>query len=181
MTITFAIAPQSLHRLRLRLLAAGPGMAADILEEAGFASGEQLAASWRARIEERTGIDDAGRLDAAWFGPLFDEMCRGLGWGTIAVVPVGGRALLFSSADWAEAQPGSGDQPSCYFTCGCLAAFLSNQAGASLGVGEVECRSKGDRQCRFLAGSAETLATVYDLITAGGGWRNAFGTADLPG
>lgn len=178
--ISFSIAPSSLHRLRRRLLAAGPGVAAEILQEAGFASGEALFNEWRSRVSARTGIDDVGRLDASWFGPMFAEACDSLGWGSLTVAAVADRAVLFSSRDWKEAEAGGSEHPACYFTCGCLAAFLTAQAGTTLAVLEVECRSSGADQCRFLAGSAETLAAVYDLIAAGGNWREAFLPNELP-
>jgi hypothetical protein len=175
--LNFSIAPASLHRLRRRLLDAGPGVAAEILQEAGFATGEALGAAWQSRIAERTGLDDPGMLDASWFGPLLGELCVTLGWGTLTSEPIEQRALLLSSSDWAEAEPRGSEHPGCYFTCGCLAAFLTAHAGASLAVLEVECRSSGSTQCRFLAGSSETLAAVYDLIAAGGHWRGAFSAA----
>ena len=178
--ITFAIAPASLHRLRRRLLAAGPGVAATILQDAGFATGESLSVAWHARVTERTGVEDAGQLDANWFGPLLGELCASLGWGTLTTASVADRGLLLSSTDWAEAEPASAEHPGCYFTCGCLAAFLTAQAGAPLAVLEVECRSCGGGQCRFLAGSADTLAAVYDLVAAGRGWREAFAPNELP-
>jgi hypothetical protein len=178
--ITFSIAPASLHRLRRRLLAAGPGVAATILQDAGLATGESLSAAWRARVAERTGVDDAGQLDAAWFGPLLGELCSGLGWGRLVTAPIGNRALLLTSGDWAEAEPATAEYPGCYFSCGCLAAFLTAQAGAPLAVLEVECRSSGSSDCCFLAGSAETLAAVYDLVAAGRNWRDAFLPEELP-
>jgi hypothetical protein len=178
---SFRIAPASLHRLRRRLLAAGPGVAAEILQDAGFATGEAFVETWHQRVAERTGVDDTGALDASWFAPLLTELCGSLGWGTLVVHPLGERALLLSSPDWAEAEPASTDHAGCYFTCGCFAAFLTAQAGAPLAVLEVECRSCGGNQCRFLAGSTETLATVYDLIAAGRPWREAFAPGDLPG
>jgi hypothetical protein len=178
--LSFAIAPGSLHRLRRRLLAAGPGVAAAVLQDAGIATGEALGVAWRARVIERTGVDDAAELDASWFGPLLGELCGGLGWGTLTTAAVAGRALLLSSSDWAEAAPASAEHPGCYFTCGCFAAFLTAQAGAPLAVLEVECRSCGGSQCRFLAGSAETLAAVYDVVAAGRDWREAFAPGDLP-
>jgi hypothetical protein len=178
---TYFIAPQSLHRLRRRLLAAGPGVAAEILQDAGFATGESLVTAWIARVAERTGVADTGRLDTNWFGPLLSGLCASLGWGTLRVDPIGERALLLSSSDWAEAEVASTDHAGCYFSCGCLAAFLTAQAGAPLAVLEVECRSSGSDQCRFLAGSAETLAAVYDLVAAGRGWREGFAGEELPG
>jgi hypothetical protein len=178
---TYHISATSLHRLRRRLLAAGPGVAAEILQDAGFATGEAMCASWSVRVAERTGVDDSGRLDTNWFGPLLGELCASFGWGSLAVDTLGERALLLSSPDWAEAEPMSTDHAGCYFSCGCLAAFLTAQAGAPLAVLEVECRSCGSEQCRFLAGSTETLAAVYDLIAAGRPWREAFAADELPG
>ncbi len=176
----FAIAPESLRRLRLRLDAVAPGLAADVLQEAGFATGEALFDRWRNRVAERTGLDEAGRLDARWFPPLFDELCVSLGWGSIAVTPVGDRAVLLEAGDWAEAEPDTATHPGCHFTCGCFAAFLTAQAGAPLAVLEVECRSRGDAACRFLAGSSETLQAVYDLLAADRPWHDAFGEDELP-
>lgn len=178
--INFSIAPASLHRLRRRLVASGPGVAAAILQDAGFATGESLNTAWRERITERTGVADAGQLDATWFGPMLGELCASLGWGDLSVIAVGDRALLLSSGDWAESEPGSAEHPGCYFTCGCLAAFLTAQAGAPLAVLEVECRSTGAAACRFLAGSAETLAAVYDLVSAGRRWSEAFAADEVP-
>src|ERR1019366_8596704 len=178
--ISFAIAPASLHRLRRRLLAAGPGVAASMLQDAGFATGEALSAAWRARVLERTGVHDADQLDANWFGPLLGELCDSLGWGTITSTAVTDRALLMSSSDWAEAELASTEHPGCYFTCGCFAAFLTAQSDAPLAVLEVECRSSGGSQCRFLAGSAEMLAGVYDLVAAGRDWREAFAPGEIP-
>lgn len=178
--ISFRIASSSLHRLRHRLSAAGPGVAADILKDAGFATGESMIAAWQAEVAARTGVGDSARLDAAWFGPLLQELCVGFGWGTLTTTVVGGHALLLSAPDWAEAEPRSGEHPGCHFSCGCLAAFLSGLAGAPLAVLEVECRTTGGSHCRFLAGSPETLAAVYDLVAAGRSWREGFDAADLP-
>lgn len=177
----FAIAPQSLHRLRRRLQTAGPATAADILQDAGFATGEALFDAWRNHVAAEAGLDDAGRLDVRWFGPMLDELCVSQGWGSVALTPVGERALLLEAGNWAEAEPGTSEHPACHFTCGCFAAFLTAQADAPIAVLEVECRSRGDDACRFVAGSSATLATVYDLLAAGRPWREAFRADELPG
>ncbi|MEP6591223.1 MAG: 4-vinyl reductase [Gemmatimonadota bacterium] len=177
---SFTIAPESLHRLRQRLQAAGSSAAADILQDAGFATGEALNDLWRNQIAAHTGLDDAGRLDVRWFGPLLDEVCVELGWGSLCVTPVGDRAVLLEGGEWAEAEPGTTEHPACHFSCGLFAAFLTAQAGAPMSVLEVECRSSGNNACRFLAGSTATLATVYDVLAAGRPWREAFDPADLP-
>jgi hypothetical protein len=151
-----------------------------VLQDAGFATGEALFDRWRNRVAERTGLDDATGLDARWFGPFLDELCVDLGWGSITVTALGEQALLLEAGDWAESEPGTSEHPACHFSCGCFAAFLTAQAGAPLAVLEVECRSRNDDACRFLAGSAETLAAVYDLLAAGGSWREAFPVEELP-
>lgn len=171
---TFTIAPASLHRLSQELREAGSATAARILHEAGFAAGETVAALWRNRIAEQTGLEDAGRLDSRWFGPLLDQLCVDLGWGSLSVSDLGDEAMLLESGDWAEASVGSATVPACHFTAGALAAFLSSQAGAPLAVLEVECRSAGHDACRFVAGSSEMLAVAWDLLAAGRDWREAF-------
>ncbi len=177
----FLIAPTSIHRLRHRLSAVGGATAADILHDAGFATGEALATAWGKRVAERTGLHDAGRLDARWFGPLLDEFCVALGWGSISLTTLGERAILLEAGNWAEAEPGAAEHATCHFSCGCFAAFLTAQAGGVIAVLEVECRSRGDAACRFLAGSAEMLASVTDLLAAGRPWREAFTAGELPG
>jgi hypothetical protein len=153
--LSLAIAPASLHQLRRRLLNAGTGIAADILQGAGFATGDALFQQWQAHVAVRTGMDDAGALDTVWFGSLFRELLESLGWGALTTDAVGEHAVLLSSANWAEAEPNSSEHPGCYFSCGCLAAFFTAQAGAPLAVLEVEL-----------------LAGVYDLMAAGGQWRD---------
>jgi len=44
-------------------------------------------------------------------------------------------------------------------------------------VMEVECRSRGDARCRFLAGSPETLSTLYDRMAQGTGYAEALGVS----
>lgn len=170
----FTIAPASLHRLRRALDAAGPATAARTLHEAGFATGEALGARWRNRLAEQTGLDEAGQLDTRWFGPLLDDMCVDLGWGSLTVSELGDQAVLLETGDWAEASPETAETPACHFTAGALAAFLTGLAAAPIAVLEVECRSSGNEACRFLAGSQEMLAVAWDLMVAGGDWREAF-------
>ena len=177
----FALAPASLHRLRHRLDASGEGVASNILQDAGFATGQALHERWRNRVAERTGLDEAGHLDVRWFGPLLDELCIDLGWGSLSLTLIDTTTLLLEAGDWAEAEPSSASAPSCHFSCGVFAAFLSRQAGSPIAVLEVECRSRGDHACRFLAASTATLAVVYDLLAAGRSWREAFAGHELPG
>lgn len=168
------IAPASLHRLRQQLHAHDPVAAAKLLHEAGFATGELFAEEWRARLNERAGLGDPAHLDTRWFGKLLGDVATEFGWGTLQVTTLGDEAVTLDSADWAEALPGTSSHPACHFTTGALAAFLSAQAGATMAVLEVECRSTGAEQCRFAAGSPDMLSQVWDLMAAGGDWHDAF-------
>jgi hypothetical protein len=38
---------------------------------------------------------------------------------------------------------------------------------------EVECRSRGDQKCRFLAGAPETLSVLYERMAQGAGYVEA--------
>jgi hypothetical protein len=48
-------------------------------------------------------------------------------------------------------------------------------AGETVAVMEVECRSKGDARCRFLAGSPDSLASLYDRMAQGMGYEEGLG------
>lgn len=144
------------------------------MHEAGFATGEALAEAWQQRIAERTGLAEPGALDVRWFGPLLAEVATEFGWGSLALSELGEEALVLASPDWAEALPDTSQHPACHFTAGALAAFLSAQAGTAIAVLEVECRSSGAEQCRFVGGSPGMLAAAWDLMAAGGDWREAF-------
>jgi predicted hydrocarbon binding protein len=87
-----------------------------------------------------------------------------------------GAAIAVDAEDWAEADPGAGAAtPSCHVTAGLLAGMLGRLAGEHVAVLEIECRSRGDAHCRFLAGASETLQTVYDGVNEGRDYRDVLG------
>jgi hypothetical protein len=87
--------------------------------------------------------------------------------------------LAFDAEAWAEStsEPTS-LAPSCHLTCGLLADLLGRVAGHVVAVMEVECRSRGDARCRFLAGAPETLGALYERLAAGEPYRRALGLAE---
>lgn len=174
---SFALDPRSLQRLRERLHQSGAMDAPNLLYDAGYASGELLAGRWLARLDESGELDDPGSLDTRWFGPLLSEVTASLGWGTLTVRGLGKRALLIESSDWAEAEGSVAPSPACHFTAGAISAFLTTQAGAPMTTMEVECRATGAEACRFIAGSGEMVSLVWDLVSAGRDWREAFPSA----
>ncbi len=89
-------------------------------------------------------------------------------WGSITVNPLAEGVLAIDSTDWNEASPDAGAQyPSCHLSSGLLADFFGRLAGETVAVMEVECRSRGDDMCRFLVGSPDTLADVYQRMSGG--------------
>jgi hypothetical protein len=56
-----------------------------------------------------------------------------------------------------------------------LADFLGRVSEGQVAVMEVECRSRGDARCRFLAGAPETLGILYDRMAQGSGYLEALG------
>ncbi len=157
-----------LQQLRSTLERDAGLQAAGYLQEAGFAGGEALADAYRSWLAERYGIDQPRDLDAGHFGTTLSQFLSDLGWGTVSVVTLGSAALAIDSSDWAEAQDDpSGEYPSCHLSCGLLADFLGRISDGTVAVMEVECRSRGDARCRFLAGSPDTLAALYDRMAQG--------------
>ena len=163
---------RQLHR---SLLQHAPDVTIAVLQEAGYASGECVYQAFAAWLVARSGIDRPADLDAAHFSDVLSEFFQNKGWGTLTIAPLGGAALALDSADWIEAEPGSAVMPLCFFSSGMLADFLSRVSGEPVAVMEVECRSKGDAQCRFLSAAPETLQQVYEKMTAGMGYREALG------
>jgi hypothetical protein len=166
------IGSRMLHRLRHVLERDLGEQTGQLLQEAGFAAGDELYDAFSGWLATRTGVTDPADLDARHLGRLLGEFFRGLGWGQLAVERLGAGSLALDSSDWAEADPGSAAfAPSCHVTAGLLAGFLGRMADQDVAVLEIECRSRHDERCRFLAGSPEMLQAVYDAVTAGQDYR----------
>jgi len=151
--------------LRHTLIAeVGAQRAAAVLRQAGHAAGDAL---FRALAQSRGATDLAG-LEASEFWKRLTQLFATRGWGSLQhATPHPGVGAL-ESADWGEADPGSGARrPSCFFSTGLLANLLGQVADADVAVLEVECRSRGDQHCRFLYGSPDALDAVYSRVAAG--------------
>ena len=168
-----ALTRTTLATLRAALLRdAGPA-AASYLQEAGYAGGEALFASFRRWLGEQ-GHDAPEALDLETFERRATEYFRDTGWGALRISAVGEAIAALDSTDWAEADPDSGlDHPGCHLTTGIFADFFGRVAGDPLAVLEVECRSMGHDRCRFLVGSAEVMQYLYDEMTRGVDYESA--------
>ena len=172
------LSPRVLQQLRASLERDTGFQAASYLQEAGFAGGEGLYAAFATWLGTAYGLDRPADLDARYLGEALSAFLTELGWGSVSVTTLGESALAIDSADWAEATgEAKGDYPACHLTCGLLADFLGRISEGLVAVMEVECRSRGDARCRFLAGSPETLGTLYDRMAQGMSYDAALGAA----
>jgi predicted hydrocarbon binding protein len=169
-----------IHQLRAALERDTGLQAAGYLQEAGFAGGEELFRDFGDWLVGTIGVEHAGDLDVQFLSEVLAQFFSEQGWGALTATRLGPAVLALDSAEWAEASDESrGEFPSCHLTCGLLADFLGRLSDGLVAVMEVECRSRGDARCRFLAGAPETLSALYDRMAQGSGYADALGlTAD---
>jgi predicted hydrocarbon binding protein len=169
-----------IHQLRAALERDTGLQAAGYLQEAGFAGGEELFREFGDWLVGTIGVEHAGDLDVQFLSEVLAQFFSEQGWGALTATRLGPAVLALDSAEWAEASDESrGEFPSCHLTCGLLADFLGRLSDGLVAVMEVECRSRGDARCRFLAGAPETLSALYDRMAQGSGYADALGlTAD---
>jgi predicted hydrocarbon binding protein len=167
-----------LHQLRSALERDTGLQASTYLQEAGFAGGEELYAEFQEWLVAHRGVEDPSLLDAEFLSETLSAFFADLGWGRLEASPLGDAVLALDSAEWAESvETGGTEFPSCHLTCGMLADFFGRLSDGVVAVMEVECRSRGDGRCRFLAGSPETLGTLYDRMAQGTGYAEALGVS----
>jgi len=167
-----------LHQLRSALERDTGLQASTYLQEAGFAGGEELYGEFREWLVAARGLEDPHELDAEFLSETLSAFFTDQGWGRLEAAPLGDSVLALDSAEWAESvEAGGGEFPSCHLTCGMLADFFGRLSDGLVAVMEVECRSRGDGRCRFLAGSPETLSTLYDRMAQGAGYAEALGVS----
>lgn len=165
-----------IHQLRASLERDTGLQAAAYLQEAGFAGGEELYAAFGEWLARARGVEQPSELDIDFLGEVLGEFFSDQGWGRLNAIPLGPAVIALDSAEWAEAlDERQGEFPSCHLSCGLLADFLGRISQDHVAVMEVECRSRGESKCRFLAGSPETLGILYDRMAQGTGYLEALG------
>jgi predicted hydrocarbon binding protein len=166
-----------LHQLRTALERDTGLQAASYLQEAGFAGGEELYGDFVAWLQATHGLTQPADLDARFLGEVLSAFFSDRGWGPLEIHHMGA-VLALDSAAWAEATDESrGEFPSCHLTCGLLADFFGRLSDGLVAVMEVECRSRGDARCRFLAGAPETLSALYERMAQGASYSEALGVS----
>jgi predicted hydrocarbon binding protein len=165
-----------IHQLRAALERDTGLQAASYLQEAGFAGGEELYAEFSKWLATTRGVEQPADLDAQYLSEVLSQFFAEQGWGALTAQTLGPAVLALDSTEWAEAsEEGRGEFPSCHLTCGLLADFFGRLSDGLVAVMEVECRSRGDARCRFLAGAPETLSALYDRMAQGSSYADALG------
>lgn len=166
-----------LHQLRASLERDTGLQASTYLQEAGFAGGEELYAEFTEWLVATRGVERPGELDMRHLSEVLSEFFADQGWGALTATPLTPAVLALDSTEWAEAAAeGRGEFPSCHLTCGLLADFFGRLSDGLVAVMEVECRSRGDGRCRFLAGAPDTLGILYDRMAQGTSYTDALGS-----
>ena len=172
------LGPASLRTLRAALERALGGHASSLLQETGYASGPEVYQAFASWLQTRANVADPADLDATFLGQMMSEFFEATGWGKLVLEQLGDGALALDSADWAEAKGDTGAlAPSCHFTTGMLAAFMTELAGEIVAVMQVECLTCGGERCRFLVGSAATLQQVFEAISRGENYSDVLAAA----
>jgi len=163
---------QVLNSLRISLSRELGDRAAACLQEAGYAAGEQVYDCFLRWLPEFTGVDDPKDLDASTLGEVLSAFFQALGWGPVSFDRTGKGTITITANRWAEAVPGAGaQQPSCFVSSGLLTDFLGRLSLTPVAVMEVECMTRGDGHCRFVAGAPETMDELFDALAAGRGYQ----------
>ena len=167
------IGTNALQQLRVVLERETGPKASHLLREIGFAAGEALSLRFEAMVRENYNVDSAGELDVTYLGETLNRFFTETGWGSVSLSELVPQVLALDSPDWSEAHREGSQFPSCHFSCGALSDFFTRLGTARAAVMEVECRSRGEDQCRFLVGSPEMLTYVYERMASGMGYQDA--------
>jgi len=157
-----------------RALAQGrpPVDAAHAARQLGFESGAGFYNSFRSWAG-RDG-EDLAVVPPEIFWTRLGEFFAHMGWGGLQFEQLHPGVAVLSSVDWAEADVDRDSRrPSCHITTGMLSDLLGRVIDQDVAVLEVECRSRGDSQCRFLVGGPETLDRLYEELRAGTPYADA--------
>ena len=100
-----ALTRGSLAALRAALVRDAGLAAASYLQEAGYAGGEQLFASFTSWLESQ-GLGSPEELDVATFEQRATEYFRDAGWGSLTIGTLRDAVATLDTVDWAEADPG---------------------------------------------------------------------------
>lgn len=136
---------------------------AELLRDAGFATGSALADELSARQLAR-GSTPIEELPRSEFIAAVSELFRESGWGLLEVDASRPALTVLDVRDWSE---GSQPRGGMHFTTGVLAGFFGTIAGEELAVLEVGPPNPEPRHSRFLMGSIATVDALFARLDGG--------------
>jgi hypothetical protein len=139
------------------------GLSVDAVRDAGYHAGQALFeqfAHWLADHGEASPTE----LADARFPMLFEAFFHQHGWGRVEVTPLSDAVMMLDASEWGEAGDSDGG---CLVTTGLFAGFLGRLADAPLSVLEVDPGVRQPGRSRFLVGSIDVLAYVWDAMQRG--------------
>ena len=164
-----------IHQLRASLERDTGIQAATYLQEAGFAGGEELYRDFAAWLKRTRRVDQPADLDMRYPRRRSWRVLRRAGLGH-AERDAAGHPQCWRSTPPTGPRRWTGGQGRVPVVPSHLRApggLLRPGVAGSVAVMEVECRSRGDARCRFLAGAPETLGMLYDRMAQGSGYLEA--------
>ncbi|MGE0353919.1 MAG: V4R domain-containing protein [Gemmatimonadales bacterium] len=168
------VSRHALQQLRVSLERGTGVQSATYLQEAGFAGGESVFNAFAEWAAANYKVEKPSELDVQYLGEALSGFFVEFGWGDLLPDQLTPTIVSLDSTNWAEADPeAQTPYPSCHFTSGMLADFFGRLVGGLIGVMEVECRSRGDERCRFLAGSPDVISQLYQQMNRGMTYQQA--------
>ena len=173
---TVALPVEFLAGLRQSALAANAGAAVlpvDAIRDAGHAAGTALYDHFGAWLAEQ-GEAHPDRLSDERFPWLLEAFFHAIGWGRVELQPLSEAVMALDVSDWGEAAGAGGG---CLVSTGLYSGFFSRLAGAPMSVLEVEAPHTGPGRARFLLGSIDVLAYVWEAMERGIAYDRAAASA----
>lgn len=173
-----ALPIEAVRAIRITLTGTlGEAEAARVLQQVGISAGRALTRRMAGApgAADEPDVSDLRAMPRSVFWRRFSDALASRGWGRVEHAPGDEQRLgELRTHDWAEVDTsGEPTAPRCHFTSGMLGGMLSEVAGGDVAVAEIECRSRGDEQCRFVYGAAEhvdaRVAAATGASTAGAG------------
>jgi predicted hydrocarbon binding protein len=176
-----AVSPSIFLYLRQSLERTVGGHGPQVLQEAGFSSGDQVFDAFRLWLSDNASVGEPEDLDAVYLGAMLSRFFSEHGWGTLEIERIGPAALAIDALNWVENTRGETEDltgPVCHFSTGLFAALFGRLGEDVVAVMEVDPPEDDSEKCRFLLGSPETLQAVFDAMSHGADYHSVLATAD---
>lgn len=135
----------------------------DAIRDAGYAAGTALYDHFATWLAEQ-GEPHPDRLSDERFPWLLEAYFHGIGWGRVELQPLSDAVMALDVSEWSEAPEAAGG---CLVSTGLFAGFFGRLADAPISVLEVDAGEAGPGRSRFLLGSVEVMAYVWEAMERG--------------